>query len=116
MSASVDKHHAGDDGGPTKRARVDDDALRQAALHARLEYRKGARLSQKMKHDNSIYGSLSDRDKTLLCNFDIGLLLERRKTADQMYGHGRDVECLGIKERAVLRAWSTDVLSNYFNE
>ena len=34
MSASVDAHHAGDDGGPSKRARVDHDALRQTALHA----------------------------------------------------------------------------------
>ena len=116
MSASVDAHHAGDDGGPRKRARVDKDALRQAALHARLAYRKGARLSQRMKEDNSMYASLSIRDKTLLYNFEIGVLLHRRKTADEAYGHGRDVECLGIRERAVLRAWSTDILSNYFNE
>ena len=54
-------------------------------------------------------------DKTLLYNFDMGVLLENRKSADKAYGHGRDVECLGIRERAVLRAWSTDVFANYFN-
>ena len=87
MSASVDAHHAGDDGGPSKRARVDHDALRQAALHARLAYRKGARLAQRMKEDNSIYASLSNQEKS----------------ADKAYGHGRDVQCFGIRERAVLR-------------
>ena len=112
MSASVDAHHAGDDGGPTKRARVDKDALRQAALDARLAYRKGARLSQRMKEDNRMYASLSVRDMTLLYNFEIGVLLERRKQADNAYGHGRGVDCLNIRERAALRAWSTDVLSN----
>ena len=116
MSASVDAHHAGDDGGPTKRARVDKDALRQAALHARLAYRKGARLSQRMKEDNSMYASLSKADMTLLRDFELGQLLHRRKAADDAYGHGRDVECLGIRERAVLRAWSADVFSKYFNE
>ena len=116
MSASVDAHHAGDDGGPSKRARVDHDALRQAALHARLAYRKGARLAQRMKEDNSIYASLSNQEKSWLYYFDIGVLRERRKAADKAYGHGRDVQCFGIRERAVLRAWTTDVLSNYFNE
>ena len=116
MSASVDAHHAGDDGGPSKRARVDHDVLRQAALHARLAYRKGARLAQRMKEDNSIYDSLSNQEKTWLYNFDMGKLLARRKAADKAYGHGRDVQCFGIRERAVLRAWTTDVLSDYFNE
>ena len=116
MSASVDAHHAGDDGGPSKRARVDHDALRQAALHARLEYWKGERLSQKMQEDKSIYASLSHTNKLLLYQFNNGKLLERRKQADKAYGHGRDVQCFGIRERAVLRAWTTDVLSHYFNE
>ena len=57
MASSVDAHHAGDEGSPTKRARVENDALRRAALHARLAYRKGARLAQRMKEDNSIYAS-----------------------------------------------------------
>ena len=100
MASSVDAHHAGDEGSPTKRARVENDALRQAALHARLAYRKGARLAQRMKEDNSIYASLSNQEKS----------------ADKAYGHGRDAQCFGIRERAVLRAWTTDVLSHYFNE
>ena len=103
MSASVDAHHAGDDGGPSKRARVDHDVLRQAALHARLEYWKGERLSQKMQEDKSIYASLSHTNKLLLHQFNNGKLLERRKQADKAYGHGRDVQCFGIRERAVLR-------------
>ena len=115
MSASVDAHHAGDDGGPTKRARVDKDALRQAALHARLEYKKGARLSQKMQKDNCIYASLSHENKLLLYQFNNGMLLERKKQADNAYGYGRGVDCLNIRERATLRAWSTDVFSKYFN-
>ena len=93
MSASVDAHHDGDDGGPTKRARVDNDALRQAALHARLAYQKGARLSQKMKDDNSIYASFSHENKLLLYLFNNGMLLERKKQADNAYGHGRGVDC-----------------------
>ena len=112
MSASVDAHHAGDDGGPTKRARVDNDALRQAALHARLEYKKAERLEQKMQEDNSTYASLSHENKLLLYQFNNGMLLERREKADNAYGHGRGVDCLNIRERAALRAWSTDVLSN----
>ena len=116
MSASVDAHHAGDDGGPSKRARVDHDALRQAALHARLEYWKGERLSQKMQEDKSIYASLSHTNKLLLYQFNNGKLLERRKQADNAYGHGRDVGCLNIRERATLRAWSSDILHEYFSE
>ena len=85
-------------------------------MHARLAYRKGARLAQRVKEDISIYDSLSYQEKTWLYKFDIGELLERRKQADKAYGHGRDVECFGIRERAVLRAWTTDVLSDYFNE
>ena len=115
MSSSVDAHHAGEDGGPTTKARVDNDELRQAALHARLEYRKGARLSQKVQEDRSIYASFPYKDKLLLLQFDNGTLLKRRKEADNAYGHSRDVDCLSLAERVVLRAWSTDILDNYFN-
>ena len=110
MSAS-----AGDNSRPTKRARVNKNALRRAVLRARLAYRRGERLSRKMKEDNTMYGSMSYGDMELLNNFEIGVALENRKSADQAYGHGRDVENLSIRERAVLRAWSTDVFSNYFN-
>ena len=99
LASSVDEHHAGDDGGPTKKARVDKDALRQAALSARLEYRKGARLSKSVEEDKTIYASLSKKDKTLLYQFENGDLLERRKEADNSYGHGRDVECLSFSEK-----------------
>ena len=116
MASGVDAHHAGDEGSPTKRARVENDALRRAALHARLAYRKGARLAQRMKEDNSIYATLSNQEKTLLYNFEIGNLLKRRKLADEAYGHGRDVECLNIRERATLRAWTSDMLDEYFSE
>ena len=106
MSASVDAHHAGDDG----------DALRQAALHARLEYKKGARLSRMVQEDNSIYASLSPKNKLLFDQFRTGMLLERRKQADNAYGHGRDVGCLNMREKATLRAWSSNILHEYFNE
>ena len=116
MASSVDAHHAGDEGSPTKRARVENDALRQAALHARLEYKKGARLSRMVQEDNSIYASLSPKNKLLFDQFRTGMLLERRKQADNAYGHGRDVGCLNIRERATLRAWSSNILHEYFNE
>ena len=116
MAASADAHHAGDDGGPSKRARVDHDALRQAALDARLEYWKGERLSQKLQKDKSIYASLSHSNKLLLSQFNNGKLLERRKQADNAYGHGRDVHCLNIRERAILRAWSSDTFHAFLSE
>ena len=85
-------------------------------MHARLAYRKGARLAQRMKEDNSIYASLSHKNKLLLYQFSNGMLLERRKQADNAYGHGRDVVCLNIRGKAILRAWSSDILHEYFSE
>ena len=69
-----------------------------------------------MQEDNSIYASLSHENKLLLYQSNNGMLLERRGKADNAYGHGRGVYRLNIRERAVLRAWSADLLSKYFNE
>ena len=71
---------------------------------------------QKLQKDKSIYASLSHSNKFLLSQFNNGKLLERRKQADNAYGHGRDVQCLNNRERAILRAWSSDTLDEYFRE
>ena len=95
---------------------MDQKALRRKALYARLAYRKGAGLYQRMKEDSTTYATLSKREKRHLFDFETGDLLKRRKLADEAYGHGRDVEGLNIMERATLRAWTTDLLDEYFSE
>ena len=69
-----------------------------------------------MKEDSTTFFTLTKRQKRHLFDFEAGNLLKRRKLADEAYGHGRDVECLNIMERATLRAWSIDMLDAYFSK
>ena len=48
-------------------------------------------------------------ERCVMWKFDSGELLQERRDADQAYGHGRDVEVMSVRERAMLRAWSNNI-------
>ena len=102
--ASVDSHHAGE----TKN-RGEEMALRTSALQARLQWRKAKNFQKWLDTDKSRWEFLSYADKTLMWKFDSGQLLKERKDADEAYGHGRDVERMTLRERAILSAWSNNL-------
>ena len=98
--SSVDLHHADE----AERRR-----LRNAALKARLDCRYCNKLHEWLSEDRSRWDFLSCEDKMLMKQFDSGELLKARRDADEAYGHGREVEIMTVRERAMLRAWSSDM-------
>ena len=101
---SVDSYHAGE-----TRNRGEEMALRKSALQARLKWRQGEKLHKWLDQDRSRYAFLSYADKDLIWKFDSGELLKERKDADEAYGHGRDIERMALRDRAILSAWSKNL-------
>ena len=98
--SSVDLHHADE----AERLK-----LRKAALKARLNWRHCNRLNEWLEKDRARWDFLTCEDKMLMKQFDSGELLKARQDADKAYGHGREVEILSVRERAMLRAWSNNI-------
>ena len=96
----VDLHHADE----AERRR-----LRNAALKARLTWRHCNKLYEWLQKDRTRYDCLTCEDKLLMRKYDSGELLQARRDADEAYGHGREVEIMTVRERAMLRAWSSDI-------
>ena len=103
--ASVDSHHAVE----TKN-RGEEMALMTSALQASLQWRKAKNFQKWLDTDKSRWEFLSYANKTLRLAFDSGQLLKERKYADEAYGHGCDVERMALRERAILSAWSNNLV------
>ena len=86
------------------------DTLRAEAVHARQQVKKAKKL---LAASNS-GATLTPSEEALCIEFESGALEENRKEKDRAYGHGQSVTRVSIEQAGVLKAFSFNVLDEYF--
>ena len=102
-----DRDNTGDDSHLAGAAQL---RLRREAVEARQEYKKALKIKAKVKNPVRI----TAHERKVLDRLADGTLERRRNEANNAYGHGKNVSALSKEQAIVMRAFTDDVLNQYF--